>query len=255
MAPIPAVLGGRLAASLLLAAGASGATASAQAGREDPSRFTLLGSAVLLPASLSLDDRATFTEFAEEGRVDSRAGFDAGWGGELGLRYLFRGGLGFEALVSLAGRDGSADYAARFPHPLYLDRFRTADGSADGLSYRELATHVNLAYGRGGGRVRWALFAGVTVFNRVEVDRVGAPRYEHSFPYDSVTVTGVPLLRERGDAVGWNAGGEIAVRLGGPVDVAALARYRSGTVELAAEPARELDLSGVAVGLGLRVRF
>ncbi len=221
------------------------------------SRLVLLLSGGAFPTKLDFSETRTFTEFAEEGSLDVNYAYDTGFGGEAGLRYFFTEHVGAEALFSFLTRNGSAEFSGNFPHPLYLSRPRQASGTVNELSHKENTVHVNLVYGGGEGALGYAVSAGVSFFVKVEPGLIGQPQYSHSFPFDSITLTSVPVLSPSKSAVGFNAGGELEYRFSDRVGAAITARYSRATVTFDFDTANsvELEAGGLFVGLGIRVRF
>lgn len=221
-------------------------------------RWVLLVNAGAVPTSLDLAEPRTFTEFAEAGSLDVDYAYGTGFGGEVGLRYFFVEQLGLEAVGSFTTRSGSAEFTGSFPHPLYLNRPRSASRTVDGLSHQEAAAHLNLVYAGTSGSIAYALFAGGTYFFKVQPELIGQPQYSHSFPFDSITITGVPELSPASQsAFGFNAGAEVEYRFSERVGGALTARYSRAkvTFEVDAANSIELDAGGLFVGLGIRVRF
>jgi opacity protein-like surface antigen len=220
-------------------------------------RFVFLINAGVLPAKLEFSESRTFTEFAEEGSLDTDYSFDLGFGGEVGLRYFFTEHVGAEAVFSYSTRNGSADFTGEFPHPLFLGRPRVATGTVDDLKHEESAVHVNVVYGGASGKLGYALFGGASFFFQVKPSLVGQPEYTHSFPFDSITITEVPVLSESESQVGFNVGGELEYRFSEKVGAALAVRYSRASVEFAVDETNtvKLDAGGAFVALGLRVRF
>jgi hypothetical protein len=220
-------------------------------------RLVVLVNGGIAPSSLDLDQTRTFTEFAEAGRLDVKYKYEHGYGGEFGLRYFVLRELGIEVAGSFLKRSGSADYAGQFPHPLYLNRPRSAAGTQDGLSYKEAAGYLNFVYGGSSGRLAYAIFGGVAYFFKVEPDLLGVPVYTQAYPYDTITVTSVPVTRPSEQKVGFDVGGEAEYRFAERVGAALGVRYSRATVtfDLGDANTVKLDAGGLFVSLGLRFRF
>jgi opacity protein-like surface antigen len=220
-------------------------------------RFVFLVNAGVLPSKLEFSESRTFTEFAEEGSLVVDSSGDLGFGGEIGLRYLFTQHFGAEAVFSYTRRNGSADYTGSFPHPLYFDRPRVVTGTVDDLTHEESTIHANVVFGGESEKVAYALFGGASFFLQVKPSLIGQPEYTHSFPYDTLTITTVPVLSDGETKVGFNVGGEIEYRFSERVGAALALRYSRASVEFAVDETNsvELDAGGVFVALGIRVRF
>lgn len=240
----------RVATSLLTAAALLAATpALAGEGRA-------WASGTFNPSKIEATENRTFTEFAEAGSLDVDYAFDGGPGGEIGVEYRLKSGLGLQLAASFGTRDGAASYTAAFPHPLYLNRDRAASDDVGGLSMTETAIHLDLVYGKRGPKWEIVGFAGASFFN-VEADLVDRPQYTHAYPYDSVSVLPASTLSRSGSKAGFNAGLAIDYRLGKSFGLGVQGRFSGATVELEAtdEGTLELDAGGFAIGAGLRLYF
>jgi hypothetical protein len=220
-------------------------------------RFTLTLFGVFNPSSLDLQVSRSFEEFTETGTFEADQSFDSGFGGEIGLQYLLKRKLALGASFSFLSRDGSATYEAELPHPLLLDTPREATGTVDGLSYQETAVHLDVVFTETKGAFTYALFAGPTFFLSVEADALKVPTYSHAYPYDTVSVTSVPMETPSGSAFGFNLGGELGIRLAKAVDAGVRVRFSRATtdLDLAEGGSVEVSAGGFAVGVGLRIRF
>jgi opacity protein-like surface antigen len=208
------------------------------------------------PGSLDFAQVRTFTEFSEQGRIDSRYTAGKGLGAELGVHWTFSGHLGVAASVSFSSRDDAASLSAVFPHPLYLDRDRQASGTRDSLAYRETAGHLDLAYAHRSGSLQVSLFAGPSLVG-VKADFVTGVPYTQAYPYDEVTVSGVDVGKSSDSAFGFNLGGGLDYRLSPRFGLGAQVRFTRATAKVAPAggPTIEIDAGGFQAGLGVRVFF
>lgn len=145
------------------------------------------------------------------------------------------------------------------PHPLYLNRPRTASAELTGDSLIESGIDVDLAFASTAGPLEWALFAGATFF-RVEADLLQAPVYDEAYPYDELAITATPSTTVEESPVGFNVGGRLDYRFGSSrrFGVGIQVRYRSASVKLQATPdtaGASLDAGGLSAGAGLRIYF
>ena len=171
---------------------------------------------------------------------------------------LFRG-LGLLVGYSHVSRDVTGHVDVSRPHPLYLNRNRSASAEISGYGLTEGALHLDLAYARAAGHLDWALFAGATLFE-VEADLLGTPTYDDVYPYDELTITV--------DSVHHREGEPDRLQRGRPArlshrPLAAVRRRRPGPLQLGEREAeggagrdrRHLRRGGLSVGAGLRVYF
>ena len=246
------------AALLALAAAALSAPAQAQAPAPPPSpgsvRFWVHGGFV--PGARDFTATRTFTEFAEQGRIESQYREDAGPGFEAGLGLRLRRRLGLSAAGSLGRRQGAGAFSATLPHPLYFGVPRRASGDFRGGSVRETAAHLDLAIFGGSGRLQWSAFAGPSLIS-VEADLVQSVTYTQAYPFDEVTVTGTPFAAARGHALGFNVGAGVDWQLARHVAIGTQLRFSRATISLepTAEDRVEVGAGGAHLTGGLRLDF
>jgi len=234
-------------------------TAPAAAPARVPDRYRLVLNASVWPARTTFGGSRTLAEYAERTTID--ASYEAGTGLGPGLAVqvsLFRG-LGLLVGYSRARRDTTGTVDVSRPHPLYLDRPRSASAEISGYGFSEGAVDLDLAYGRAAGPLDWALFAGATLF-QVEADLLDEPTYDEAYPYDELAIASTPSTAVTDNPAGFNVGGRLdyrfgrARRFGAGVEV----RYSTASVKLKAGPdatETRLDAGGLSVGAGLRLYF
>ena len=182
----------RLEGRIVLAALVTAATAfPAWAQAPAPIRFRLVLNASFWPTQTSFSDSRTFTEYAEPTTIHTSYEAGSALGPDVALQVgLFRG-LGLLVGYSYASRDVSGQVEVSRPHPLYLNRNRSASAGFSGYGLTEGALHLDLAYARAAGHLDWALFAGATLF-QVEAELLGKPTYDEAYPYDELSITATP---------------------------------------------------------------
>jgi len=255
---------------LVLAALAAGALASSAPARAQapapkpvnaaaPDRVRLVLNAAFWPTKTTFSDSQAFTEYAEETTI--RTGYEAGtgFGPDVALQVSFFRGLGLLVGYSRSSRDVTATVDVSRPHPLYLNRHRSASADISGYGLTEDAVHLDLAYARASGHLDWALFAGATFF-QVEADLLGKPTYDDVYPYDELTITSTPSVAVKESPTGFNAGGRLDYRFGKSRRFGAgvQVQYSTASVKLKATPESteaRFDAGGLSVGAGLRVYF
>jgi opacity protein-like surface antigen len=206
--------------------------------------------------SASFTETRTFTEFAEQGRIESRYEQDPGPGFEAGVGWRFARRLGVAAAVSFARRKEAGSFSAALPHPLFFGAPRRAAGDFAGRAQRETAVHLDLAVVGGAGRLAWTAFAGPSVIG-IETDLVRTVEYTHAYPYDTVTVTGTPFASVSGNALGFNVGGGLAWPAAHHLAIETQVRFSRAKVGL--EPTSDdrvsVDAGGTSFTVGLRLDF
>ena len=251
----------RARALLLLSAAALLPAAPLRAQSEDVGagkRFRLVLNGAFAPSPLSYDEARRFTEFAETGTLDASYEDDAGKGVDLGVQFNFTKNLGVLAGLSKVSRTGGGTFQAALPHPFFFNQFRRAEGSFDGYDYSETAIHLDLAASKAKGALEFVGFAGVTLFD-VKTDIVDTVQYSHSYPYDSVTITGAPKRRESLSPTGFNVGARIDYGIGRSkhAGIGLQLRYSKASAEIVPAPGSSIkfDVGGLQLGLGARLFF
>lgn len=242
--------------SIRLAVAAAVAVAAPTAWAQDAPRVTLSAYGVFAPAGSSYDATRTFDAFAEQGRIDTAYDPGSGPGGEIGLTYRFARRLGVSVAGTVVSRDATAVWSASVPHPLFLDRPRTAEGTID-VDYSEKAGHLDLVYLGGSGSLDFALFGGPS-FVSVSTDLLGEPVYTQAYPFDEITVTNVQPLSADKSRIGFNVGAALTYRFSRSVGFGVQGRFTRATLELErdadADPV-SIDAGGFQVGAGFRFSF
>ena len=225
-----------------------------RAPRRAGSRLSAFVGGTLAAAGSGFAGERRFTEFAEEGHIDTDYAQQTGPGFEVGLAYALGRHFGLAASFNLLSRTLSSTYTASIPHPLFLGRPREASGSADGLSYQERGFHFDLLFRSERGRLRYAAFAGPSHVS-VESDLLEPLQYRQAYPFDALEVTAVPRASARAGAFGFNVGAELDYRFGSRLGAGVLVRYHQVRTELpqTTEDVVKIDAGGLQVGLGLRI--
>jgi len=235
------------------------AKAAAPAAARVPDRFRLVLNASFWPTQTSFSESRTFTEYAEETTIRTSYEAGPGFGPDAALQVSLFRGVGLLVGYSHASRDVTGHVDVSRPHPLYLNRNRSASSEISGYGLTEGALHLDLAYARAASHLDWALFAGVTLFE-VEADLLERPAYDDVYPYDELTITSTPKATVKESPTGFNVGGRLDYRFGRSRRFGAGVQvlYSSASVKLKAEPAATdaaFDAGGLSVGAGLRVYF
>lgn len=220
-------------------------------------RFRLVLNGSLAPSGQSYDDVRTPVAYAEPSTI--RTGYETGTGFGFGAAIqasVYRG-LGVLVGYSLVSRDTTGSVDVSRPHPLYLNRPRTASAELSSYGYSESAADLDLAYARRAGKLDWAVFAGVTLF-QVEADLLSAPTFDERYPYDTLAIVATPAAAAEGDATGFNVGGRLDFLIGRSLGVGVQLRYSTASVGLSTGADASdvtLDVGGFSVGAGVRFYF
>lgn len=241
--------------SIGLSAGAALLAASGAFAQEAP-RVTVGAYGVFSPSSVGYDATRTFDSFAEEGRIDTEYDAGKGPGGELGLTVRVARHLGVGLAGTFGSRDTEAAYSASLPHPLFLNRPRTVEGTVD-LDYTEKAGHLDLVYLGGSGALDFTVFAGPSLVS-LSTDLLGTPVYAQSYPFDEVTVNNLQPQAVKKSGVGFNAGASLTYRFSKSVGFGVQGRFTRASLELVRDDGDtpvSIDAGGLQVGAGFRFSF
>ncbi len=249
--------------ALATAALASSAPARAQEPAKTPAkvpdRVRVVVNAAFWPGGPNYSDTQTFPEYAETTTI--HASYDAGsaFGPDLAVQVSLHRGLGALVGYSHSSRDVAGTVNVSRPHPLYLDKPRTATADTSGYKLAEGAVYVDLAYVRPAGRLEWAVFAGLALF-QVEADLLGKPTYTDVYPYDDLVIASTPSTRVKESPAGFNVGGRLDYRFGSAKRFGAgvQALYATASVKVKGTPESTeaaFDAGGFSVGAGVRVYF
>ena len=214
-------------------------------------------------AAPAFSGSSTFAEFAEQGSISTRNVPRAGPMLEAGVGRALSRRLGVAFTVALNRRDAPGTFSAAFPHPLYLDRPRTADGAAPAGAQRETALHFGLVWSETRAGITARLTGGPS-YMFAEADLVEQVGHTDEYPFDAVQVTGVRTSPVRGDALGGHAGLTLERRIADRLAFSAGARWARATIDLArgavpaagaSERSARVRAGGVTAAAALRVSF
>ena len=125
-----------------------------------------------------------------------------------------------------------------------------------GLDYKEGVVFLDLVYAGSSGRLDYRVFGGGALF-RTEADLIQDVQYSQAYPYDTVTVTGVPTTSVSDNSFGFDVGAGLDYRLGKSFAIGVQARYNRATAKLepVAGDSVEVHAGGFQLGAGIRLIF
>jgi len=214
-----------LAFGFVVAVSCASARADSAAPADAPGSFRISLHGGFVPGSPRFSGTRTFTEFAEQGRIESQYKEDPGPGFEAGLAWKFGRRLGVSAAASFDRRKEAGSFAAA----LFLG---------------------------GSGRLQWSAFAGPSLI-AVQADLVQRVDYTQAYPYDTVTVTGTSFERTSGHAVGFNLGAGLDWQVARHAAIGTQVRFSRATASLQPTADDRVDVhgGGAQVTAGLRLDF
>jgi hypothetical protein len=246
-----------VAAIVLLALGSARQAGAQHSGGADRLRISVNGGVQL--SSLAFDTSATKVVYIENAviaasyRINRQVDIDGG----LSVRLV--GGFGVGVAVSSATSKKDADVSAAIPNPFFFKMPRAITGIAAGQRRSELVTHVHGFYTlHPTRRVDVELAAGPSFFH-VRQDVVTDVSFVDTYPYDAPVFTASTSQRVTAkDAVGFNAGADVGVKLSRHAGLGASVRFSKATVSLTVPNSTStvsMDVGGTQLAGGLRLYF
>ncbi len=221
--------------------------------------FTVSVGGGLAVGAIDWTSRASWDSWAEKASLEARnqASSGAAFQGALGWRFARH--FGIVLAGGRASRDTKASLQAQMPHPLRLEQPRAVSGEVSGLSYTELAFHLDLEWRTVAGPFEIAAFAGPTLA-RVESDAVSSleldETYPNDYPYDQPRYKSATTASVTSD-MGWglNAGASAAWLAVSHFDIGLEARYVRASLHLAPAGTESFDLNAGGFQLAARARL
>jgi hypothetical protein len=199
----------------------------------------------------------TFTENAEQARVEIESSADSGPGFDVsgGVRLSRHFGVGVG--VTRFSRTTPASIEASVPHPFFFEQPRTVTADVSGLKREELAVHIQVrALVPIGRQLELSAFGGPS-FYTVRQGVVTDIEYTESYPFDAVTFDRAVTTSAEKSKAGFNVGADLAYFFTRQLGVGGGLQYSPATVKLGTAAGRTIsvDAGGLQVGGGVRLRF
>jgi hypothetical protein len=208
-------------------------------------------------ASNDFTDGLTFSENAENGRLDSDYSVKSGPTFDLSGGVIVWKNLGIGVGLTRFSHSTPAAITASVPHPFFFNQPRSINGEAGGLKREELGVHVQarLAFPIS-QRFQVMVFGGPSFYS-VKQGLVNDAEYGESYPYDVVTFDRANSSTAEESKMGINAGGDVGFFFTEQLGVGFGVQYAGATVDLpsAGGGTIEVKAGGLQVGGGLRLRF
>ena len=208
-------------------------------------------------SSTDFRDSIVFTEFVEQGTVDSSYRVKSGPQLDIAGGGRVWRSLGIGVGITRFSKSGQASVTGKIPHPFFFNQARSVEGEAGGLKREELAFHIQaMAIVSGGERLSLAVFAGPSFFN-VKQGIVQKLQYSQQYPYDTATFSGVDTDTPSESTIGFNAGADVGYFFARHVGIGGVIRFSRASVDFTSIDGEtlEADAGGVQAGAGLRLRF
>lgn len=219
-------------------------------------RFLISASGAFQGTATDFSDSITFTEFVEEGRINTGYEVDTGpaFDGLVAVRLV--GNFGVGVGVSYFTRRDAAQVDARVPHPFFFNRHRTVGGEVPSIRRSEVAAHLQAVYLQPITRTFDLLVSGGPSVVTVEQTLVSRIEYAHAFPFDDATFQSAGTRRERERVAGFNVGADLTWRLWRRVGIGGGVRVIRARADLLSTGHDvQVDAGGVQGSLGIRAKF
>lgn len=222
---------------------------------DDPYKVKLLLGGGYQLGSPDFDQTLSIDQFQEKATIATNYSADKAPGLDVGIQWNAFRSIGFSASGTLYDRDLAGTYNASFPHPFFFNQPRTATGDIAG-KLKETAGHLNLVVFGKSGSLDLSAWGGVSLF-KVEADLLQNVVYSQQYPYDTVTVTSVPVGKAKDSPIGFNVGASVDYRFSRSIGLGIQGRFARAKAKLTAgsNPTVEVDAGGLQVGGGLRIYF
>jgi hypothetical protein len=245
----------RRLATTALSALLLGVFPTAAAAQADPPRTVLLINGHARVAAPEFTDRVDPLVTFERAAIDATYKPSVGIGGGAGVARRLSSRFGVVAAVSFGSTKADVSAKGLLPHPLYFNEPREVEGQAEVSGSQVIVDLLATGFWQKGPR--WTILAGVgPALVRASQDVVDGVMATETFPYDTVTVTGLSTARASGTGIGATGMLDVTRALGPRAGLAAFAQYTVATVKTGDEDARvEINAGGLRVGLGLRFRW
>jgi hypothetical protein len=222
---------------------------------DDPYRVKLLLGGGYQLGTQSFSQTISFAKYQETATIATSYTADKAPGVDVGVQVNVFEHIGFSAAATVYNRDLNASYDASFPHPLFFDQARLADGVVSGKQ-KERAGHLDVVIFGRSGAFDLSAWAGMSFF-KVDAELVENVVYSESYPYDEVTVTSTPKVTASDSPIGFNVGASADWRFSRHVGLGIQARFSRAKAKFAVSnaAAAEVDAGGAQLGGGLRLYF
>ncbi len=237
--------------------------AAAQPGHHTPGTSSSLPKGFLsanVGGNLSTHDftnQFTFDLYREQAHVDTQYGVPSSLAIDVGGGFRFWRNLAAAIAVTNNQSKDDASISAQVPHPFFLNKPRSITGTAPGLTRKETAVHLDIAYMAPlSRRLLLIAFGGASIFS-VDQDIVTAIRIGETYPYDEASFTSATTTRASDSPVGFNVGADVTYLMWPSFGFGGTVRFSHATAKFSESGVStgSLDVGGVIVSGGVRWLF
>ena len=226
---------------------------------EDRGYLTVNGGAQV--GSQSFTESATPTIYGEASSIQTPHMIDEAGVFDVSGGVRVAGNFGLGAAYSYLSTSESPTVTAQIPNPLFYNSPRTTTGSAGSLTHAESAVHIQAVWMvLASNKIDVAFSGGPSIFSVSQdlvSDDIANGLVEGAPPYSSVTLSAVPVVRQKKTAMGFNVGADVTYMFVRQFGAGVFLRYTAASVDLPTAGGGEVsvDAGGFQIGGGLRVRF
>jgi len=159
--------------------------------------------------------------------------------------------------ITHAADKSDANVTGSIPHPKFFDQFRAVTGQATGLEHSDTGIHLQVVYRQPvTTKFDVAISLGPSIFTVSQELVQGITVAEQGDPTTGVVMTGVSKEKVNDTTVGFNIGVDGTYLFTERLGAGAFLRWAGASAELEGSAGTvKLDVGGVQIGAGLRVRF
>ena len=221
------------------------------------------------PAPRTFAGTTVFTAFSEQGSFEADYEIEQGGVVDGGISFLLWRNLAVGLDVSSYRSVNRAQITSELPHPFFFDLPRTKTGVAGGLERQELGIHVRALWVM--QLTDWLVVSvsgGPSLINAQQDLVTSVEHTEIGFPFDQLIFVGHTATTQSANTAGVNSSIDIDTytlhrlpfleryKVMENVGLGLLIRYVRGAADLqVGDDAVEVDLGGLELTVGLRLRF
>ena len=208
-------------------------------------------------SSTDFRDSIAFTEFVEQGSIDSSYNVKSGPQLDIAGGARVWRSLGIGVGVTRFSKSGAASVAGKIPHPFFFNQPRSVEGEAAGLKREELAVHIQAMAIVPGAKGCLLPSSQVHRSSASNKGSFRSCRYSQQYPYDTATFSGVDTSTPSESTIGFNVGADVGYFFARNVGIGGVIRFSRASADFTSIDGETLavDAGGVQAGAGLRLRF
>jgi hypothetical protein len=220
-------------------------------------RVTLSVSGGVQAAASDVSDQINVLRHVETETIDVTYPGNPGVLFDVGGRVRFWKQLGVGLAIGHVAGEGTADVAARIPHPFFFNQPRAVAGKQAGMAHEETALHLQVQYTvPASKRVRIVVGAGPSRI-RLTQDVVTEVDVVETYPYDTATFSSAATRASTASVNGFNGGIDVSWFMTRGFGLGGLVRYTRAAADLEVSSGHTVaaKAGGAQAAAGVRFAF